>query len=126
MAGASIGTVNFTTQSMWHTADPGKHIFQSVVGIAMPNTPSDSLAALVTAPIAPNTCEGVATQVIPLAQDCNTVEASIRAGSGGGGQLRPLRGVRVLLDSNSDRVLLLPGAKDTCIAISVKSYFNGE
>ena len=124
MAGQTILTPNYTQSSLWHAADPGKHVFQSIAGLSMPNAPPDTFVSLIAAPVAPGVCDGVAMQVIPLAVDCAAAETAVR---GTGGQtIFPLRNSKVMLDSNRDRMMLLPGANNTCIALSVKSYFHDD
>lgn len=121
----STQTVNGQAEqtSGWLAKDPSKHIFQSVIGISQPGTPPDALATLAVAPMVGNTCEGVATGVYPLPVDCNTADLAVR--NSGGKMLSTLKNVRVMLDGNGERLMLLPGAKDTCIAISAKSFIPG-
>ncbi|MEI7932168.1 MAG: hypothetical protein WCI21_03825 [Alphaproteobacteria bacterium] len=123
MTANSIGGP-YAQSSMWHTQDTNKHVFQSVAGITLPSSPQDALAALISAPLPGNVCDGVAVQVIPLAVDCANAENLVK--NGGGGLALMLRNTRVMLDANRDRLMLLPGASNTCIAVSVKSYFYGD
>lgn len=123
MTANSIGGP-YAQSSMWHTADTNKHIFQTVAGVSLPSNPPDALTALITAPLAGNVCDGVAVQVIPLATDCANAENLVKNGRGGLAMM--LRNTRVMLDANQDRLMLLPGANNTCVVVSVKSYFNGD
>ncbi len=109
--------------SMWRTQDADKHIFQSVIGISQPGTPPDALAAIISAPLGNGTCDGAAVGIYPLAVDCTTAEAAVK---NGGRLLFMLRNSRVMLDANNERLFLLPGANNTCIAVAVKSYFQGD
>jgi hypothetical protein len=108
--------------SLWATQNAERHIFQSVIGVSQPGNPPDALVAVVAAPLSPTACDGAAVRIYPLAVPCDTADAAVR---NGGQFLFMLKNTRVLLDANRQRLMLLPGANNTCIAVAVESYISG-
>jgi len=115
-------TAHYDVQSGWHRTDPARHVFQTVAGVSAPaNNPPDSFAALIAAPVSAGGCDGVSIQVLPLAGTCQTARKVIETG---GKSLGGLLGSQIMLDAAGKRIILLPGAANTCIAISVDSRFG--
>jgi hypothetical protein len=117
-------TSNYDVQSGWHRGDPTHHVFQTIAGLNAPaNTPPDSFVALIAAPVSAGGCDGVSVQVLPLAGTCDTAQEVIQKD---GKSLGALLGTRLMLDSKGKRLILLPGAANTCIAITVESRFSAK
>ena len=115
-------THTYDVQSGWSRTDPAHHVFQSVAALTTPgNNPPDGLAALIAAPVTAGGCDGVVMQIYPLASDC---QAAQRAMLKDGRLLAPMLTTRIMLDGRGNRVILLPAAKDTCIAVSVDTRFG--
>jgi len=115
-------TSNYDVQSGWHRGDPTHHVFQTIAGLNAPaNTPPDSFVALIAAPVSAGGCDGVSVQVLPLAGTCTTAQEVIQKS---GKNLGALLGTRLMLDAGGKRLILLPGAANTCIAITVDSRFG--
>ena len=115
-------TSTYDVQSGWHRGDPTHHLFQTIAGLNAPaNTPPDSFVALIAAPVSAGGCDGVSVQVLPLAGTCETAQEVIQKS---GKNLGALLGTRLMLDANGKRLILLPGAANTCIAITVESRFG--
>ena len=123
MAGETL-TAAYDVQSGWHRTDPSHHVFQSVAGLQAPaNKPPDSFVALIAAPGTAGGCDGVSVQVLPLAGTCDTARKVIERG---GKQIGTLLASQIMVDASGKRLILLPGAGDTCIAISVDSRFGAR
>jgi hypothetical protein len=113
-------TSPYDAQSGWSRDDPARHIFQSVAALTRPgNVPSDGMVALVAAPLAGGSCDGVAVQMFPLAGDCRRAQKLILRG---GETVAPLLGTRIMRDAAGHRLFLLPGFADTCIAVAVDTF----
>lgn len=111
----------YSVQSSWSPAAPAQHVFQSVAILNTPrNVPPDGLAALVAAPLAGGKCDGVALQVFPLAGNCQAAQKMLLAG---GKNIGAMLNARVLLTGAGQRLFLLPGFNNTCIAVAVDSSF---
>ena len=111
----------YDVQSAWSAGDPSHHVFQSIAALRNPaNTPPDGFAALIAAP-AEGRCDGVVVQVFPLAGDCQSAQnVMLQTGK----QLGPMLGTRLMLDAKGNRIILVPGFANTCIAISVDTRFG--
>jgi len=117
-------TSNYDVQSGWHRGDQVHHVFQTIAGLNAPaNTPPDSFVALIAAPVSAGGCDGVSVQVLPLAGACDTAQEVIQKD---GKNLGALLGTKLMLDGKGKRLILLPGAANTCIAITVESRFSHE
>jgi hypothetical protein len=112
----------YNAQSLWNQAAPTQHVFQSVAGISNPkNNPSDGLIAIVAAPLAAEKCDIVAVEVYPLAGSCSDVQKLMAKG---GEVETSLEQIKVLTDAQKRRLFLMPGFANTCIAVSVNSFFG--
>jgi hypothetical protein len=111
----------YDVQSGWDRLDPAHHSFQSVAGLALgsPDHAADGLAALFAAPLANGACEGASVEVYPLATDCAAAASSLSGARDAGALQRS----RVLFDANGRRVILVPGFRGTCVAVSVTSTY---
>ncbi|MGB7245350.1 MAG: hypothetical protein WBC64_01585 [Methylovirgula sp.] len=110
-------TSQYDVQSGWSRNDPGGHIFQSVVALTRAgNVPPDGMVALIAAPVMGGDCDGVAVQMFPLAGDCQSAQRRIMKD---GESVAPLLNTRIMRDAAGNRLFLLPGFADTCIAIAV-------
>ena len=115
-------TSAYDVQSGWHRGDPTHHVFQTVAGLNTPaNAPPDSFVALIAAPVGDGNCDGVSVQILPLAATCAIAQKVIETG---GKSLGALLGSQIMVDGAGKRLILLPGAANTCIAISVDSRFG--
>lgn len=114
-------TSRYEMQSGWSQIDPAHHIFQSVAALNAPHkAPPDGMAALIAAPVTAGGCDGIAVQVFPLAGDCQSAQKFLL---NGGKTIAPLLNARIMQDRNGNRVFLLPGFANTCIAVAVDSRF---
>lgn len=107
--------------SGWHRTNPGQHLFQSVVGMAHEGNPPDAMAAIIAAPVPAGGCDGATVRVFPLGGDCATVQTAIQ---NGGRFIGMMLNIRIMLDANNSRLMLLPGYNNTCIAVAVDSFFD--
>ena len=115
-------TQPYDVQSGWARADAGRHVFQSVAAMSNPaNKPADGFAALIAAPVTAGGCDGVAVEVFPLAGDCQSAAAFMIKG---GQTATPLMNARIMIGAAGARTILLPGAANTCVAISVNTRFE--
>lgn len=113
-------TSAYDVQSGWSRNDPSRHIFQSVAVLNRPgNNPPDGLVALIAAPVTGGACDGVAVQVFPLAGDCQSAQHLILRG---GKTVAPLLDARIMQDAGGNRLFLLPGFAQTCIAVAVDTF----
>ena len=118
---AELGTA-YNAQSIWSQSDPGGHVFQSVAGVRNArNNPQAGVVAIIAAPVANNACDAVTVEVYPLAASCTDVQKLILKG---GEVETTLQDVRVLTDGQKRRLLLLPGAGATCVALSLNSFYG--
>ncbi|HYZ23651.1 MAG TPA: hypothetical protein VE690_16000 [Rhodopila sp.] len=118
---AELGTP-YNAQSIWNQADPAGHVFQSVAGVRdARNNPSSGVVAIIAAPVANDACDAVTVEVFPLAASCAEAQKVILKG---GEVETTLEDVRVLTDSRKRRLMLLPGAGATCIALSFNSFYG--
>ena len=60
-------------------------------------------------------------QVFPLAGDCPSAQKAMLKD---GRLLAPMLNTRLMLDARGNRVILLPGYRNTCIAVSVDTRFG--
>ena len=117
-------TSRYDVQSGWSRTDPTRHVFQAVVALHTPgNTPPDGLTALVAAPVVAGGCDGVAVQVFPLAGDCQTAQKTLLQG---GQTIGSMLNTRIMVDGRGNRVILVPAFNNTCIAVSVDTYFGTQ
>jgi hypothetical protein len=113
-------TSTYDVQSGWSRNDPARHIFQSVAALSRPgNVPANGMVALVAAPVTNGDCDGVAVQIFPLAGDCQSAQKLILRG---GETIGPLLNTRIMRNAAGDRLFLLPGFADTCIAVAADTF----
>ena len=113
---------SFQSQSGWHGKDPAKHLFQSVAILQRPDvSPGNGLVAMVASPTNKTGCDGALVQVFPLSGNCETAELKMTEN---GAVHTPIANIKMMVTSSGDRMFLLPGANDTCVAVSVDSFFG--
>lgn len=114
----------YNAQSTWNQTAPADHVFQSVAGVMNAhNNPPGGLVAIVAAPVPGETCDAVAMEVYPLAGSCDDMQRLLtRSGT----VETALEGIKVLADAQKRRVFLMPGASNTCVAVSVKSFYGNK
>lgn len=113
-------TSSYEVQSGWSRADPTRHIFQSVAALSRSGKiPANGIVALVAAPVESGSCDGVAVQMFPLASDCQSAQKLILRG---GETIGPLLNARIMRDAAGNRLFLLPGFDNTCIAVAVDTF----
>lgn len=108
-------------QSTWNQVAPTQHVFQSVVGIKNSrNNPPGGMVAIIAAPLPNDKCDVVAMEVYPLAGSCAEVQ---RVMAKGGEVETALEDIKVITDVQKRRLFLMPGFGNTCVAVSVNSFF---
>lgn len=113
-------TSSYDVQSGWSRTDPARHIFQSVAALSRSgNVPANGMVALVAAPVESGSCDGVAVQMFPLAGDCQSAQKLILRN---GKTIGPLLNTRIMRDAAGNRLFLLPGFDNTCIAVAVDTF----
>lgn len=113
-------TSSYDVQSGWSRTDPARHIFQSVAALSRSgNVPANGMVALVAAPVESGSCDGVAVQMFPLAGDCQNAQKLILRN---GKTIGPLLNTRIMRDAAGNRLFLLPGFDNTCIAVAVDTF----
>jgi hypothetical protein len=113
---------HYEAQSAWNKDAPAEHVFQSVVVMHTPQgMPQDVLVALTATPTPNGACDGVTVQVFPLAVDCQSVKKQME---NNGSTSRPIINALVVFDKNGQRIFLLPGMANTCIAVAVDSTYG--
>lgn len=121
LARSALG-VPYNAQSIWNQAHPAEHVFQSVAGLKNPkNNPSGGMVALIGAPVGNEGCDAVAVEVYPLAGTCAEVQ---RVMAKGGEVETSLEDIKVISDPQKRRLFLMPGFGNSCIAVSVNSFFG--
>lgn len=115
-------TAPYNAQSTWNQSNPALHVFQSIAGIKNPrNNPASGLVALVAAPLTSERCDVVAMEVYPLAGACPDVQKIMTKG---GEVETALEDLKVITDPQRRRLILIPGYANTCVAVSVNSFFG--
>lgn len=116
--------VPYNAQSTWNQAAPADHVFQSVAGVKNPkNNPAGGMVAIIAAPVSNETCDAVAMEVYPLAGSCADVQKLLTKG----GEIETaLEDIRVITDAQKRRLFLMPGAANTCVAISINSFYGNK
>lgn len=115
-------TSPYNAQSTWNQSNPSTHVFQSVAGVRnAKNNPPSGMVAIIAAPVATEGCDAVAVEVYPLAGTCADVQ---KLAAKGGETETSLEDIRVITDIQKRRLFLLPGYGNTCIAVSVNSFFG--
>ncbi len=114
----------YNAQSTWNQTAPADHVFQSVAGVKNPkNNPPGGMVAMVVAPVTAETCDAVAVEVYPLAGSCADVQKLMMKG----GEIETaLEDVKVITDPQKRRLFLMPGASNTCVAVSVNSFYGNK
>lgn len=112
----------YNAQSVWSQVDPTHHVFQSVAGVKNPkNAPPSGMVAIIAAPLAPEKCDTVAVEIYPLAKSCPEVQKMLARG---GEVETSLEDIKVITDLQKRRVFLMPAFNDTCVAVTVNSFFG--